>query len=58
MNKKLIYRTPLNSRTGVFLYTEKSFGKISYISYTRAPEFQYLQVISGVGLGVGLCFRV
>ena len=37
---------------------KKSFLKISYISYTHTPEFQYLLVISGVGLGVGLCFRV
>ena len=38
-----------NPRTGVFLYTEKFFGKISYISYTHTPEFQYLLVISCVG---------
>ena len=36
-----------------FLLPEKKFSKISYISYTRAPNVQYLLVISGVGLGVG-----
>ena len=61
MNKKLIYRTPLKN-IGLLpllsLPPEKSFGKISYISYTHTPEFQYLLMISGVGQGVGLCFRV
>ena len=28
---------------------KKSFWKISYISYTHTPEFQYLLVILGVG---------
>ena len=32
---------------------KKSFLKISYISYTHASNYLYLQTISGVGLGVG-----
>ena len=32
---------------------QKSFMKISYISYTKAKEALYLLTISGEGLGVG-----
>ena len=36
---------------------EKSFWKISYISYTRHQNFPYLQAVSGEGLGVGFHFQ-
>ena len=35
---------------------KKSFGKKSYISYTRRQNFPYLQAVSGEGLGVGFHF--
>ena len=48
-----------NPRTTVSsLPPEKSFGKISYISYTHTQNIQYLLAVSGVRLGVGLRFRV
>ena len=35
------------------LTQNQSFLKISYISYTNAPNLQYLLAVPGVGLGVG-----
>ena len=36
---------------------KKSFGKKSYISYTRHQNFPYLLAVSGEGLGVGFHFQ-
>ena len=36
---------------------EKSFWKISYISYTRHRNLLYLLAVSGEGLGVGFQFQ-
>ena len=53
-------RSPMfcNSRTVVSLLSEKKVFKKNYISYTHTPNIKCLLVFSGVGLGVGLDFRV
>ena len=40
-----------------FFLLQKSFGKKSYISYTRHQNFPYLLAVSGEGLGVGFHFQ-
>ena len=49
-------RSPMfcNSRTVVSLLSEKSFLEKNCISYTPTSNIQFLQAVSGVGLGVGL----
>ena len=49
-------RSPMfcKSRTVVSLLSEKSFLKKTCISYTHTSNIQFLQAVSGVGLGVGL----
>ena len=53
-------RSPMfcNSRTVVSLLSEKKVFEKNYISYTHTPNIKCLLVFSGVGLGVGLDFRV